>query len=165
MKVFDDIIDLLNNHKVDYQHVQHEPTPTSEDSAKVRGDKLSMGAKAIVYKVQDQYALFVLAADRKLDPKLIKSHFKSKGMRVKKTRFATSDELMKLTGLVPGSVPPFGKPILNLDLYVDPSLLANETISFNAGSLTNSIKMELSEYTAISRPEIFSFMKTEKIDD
>lgn len=160
MKVLEAIKTLLRDHGISFELLEHEATPTSEDSARVRGDRLSMGAKAIVYKVQDTFGLFVFAADRQLDPKLIKTHFKAQGIRVKKTRFATGEELINLTGLVPGSVPPFGRPVLDLDLFVDPSLTSNEEISFNAGSLTTSIRLKLEDYLSAAKPEIFSFTKT-----
>jgi len=50
-------------------------------------------------------------------------------------RFASREELLELTGLVPGSVPPFGRPILPFPLYVDTGIAANDRIAFNAGSL------------------------------
>ncbi len=157
MTVLESIKVLLDNAGIEYQYMHHETTPTSEDSARVRGDSLSSGAKAIVYKVQDDFSLFVFAADHKLDTKLIKTYFKQQGKRVKKTRFATSDELYKMTGLVPGSVPPFGRPILDLELYVDPSLLSNDFISFNAGSLTDSVRMSLADYRQLAVPVVFDF--------
>lgn len=148
---------LLDAKEVNYEEKEHIETHTSEDSALVRGDKLSEGAKAILYKVQDYYYLFVLAADEKMDTKKIKQYFKDKGMKAKKTRFATPEELKEMTGLVPGAVPPFGRPILNFNLYVDPSLLANEFISFNAGSLTNSLRMKLKDYLKVSSATVFNF--------
>jgi len=33
------------------------------------------------------------------------------------------------SGLVPGSVPPFGRPIVDLDLFVDTSIAENEMIA------------------------------------
>ena len=79
------------------------------------------------------------------------------GRRIKKSRFATHEELLELTGLVPGSVPPFGSPILPFELFVDPSLEAQERISFNAGSLTNSIQMSLKDYLLVAKAHIFEF--------
>jgi len=72
--------------------------------------------------------------------------------------------LKSLTGLVPGAVPPFGRPILErpileLDLYVDRSILENERIAFNAGSLTDSIIMNTKDYIMIANPQIFHFSK------
>jgi len=156
--VFDKIQLFLEEQGVQFEKKEHEATLTSEDSARIRGDKLSQGAKAIVYKVQDEFYLFVLAADEKLDPKKIKQYFKDKGKKVKKTRFASVDELKEMTGLVPGSVPPFGKPMLDFELFVDPSLLVNKTISFNAGSLTKSIAMALDDYISVSNAIIFQFI-------
>jgi len=76
---------------------------------------------------------------------------------VKKIRFATAEELKELTGLVPGSVPPFGQPILPFELYADESILANEKIAFNAGSLEDSIILRVEDWLAAARPEVFRF--------
>ncbi len=156
-KVFNQIKTLLLENNIEFEEIHHEPTPTSEDSARIRGDTLSQGAKAILYKVQDDFALFVFAANKRMNPKLIRQFFKSKGRKAKKTRFASPDELMDMTGLIPGSVPPFGKPILDFELFVDPSLMENEMIAFNAGSITDSIKMSLADYCSVANPEIFLF--------
>ena len=83
------------------------------------------------------------------------------GKKAKRSRFATSEELFEMTGLVPGSVPPFGRPILGFDLFVDPSLKENEQISFNAGSLTNSISMSLEDYIRVAQPVVFEFVESE----
>jgi Ala-tRNA(Pro) deacylase len=135
-----------------FREAHHEPTRTSEDSARARGEELRVGGKALLIKVDDTYRLFVLSADRKLDSAAIKRRFTAR-----KTRFATPEELMELTRLVPGSVPPFGSPILPFPLYVDPSVFENERIAFNAGSLTDSIVMATSDYRRIASPEVFTF--------
>jgi prolyl-tRNA editing enzyme YbaK/EbsC (Cys-tRNA(Pro) deacylase) len=137
---------------VSFREVHHEPTRTSEDSARARGEELRVGGKALLIKVDDVYRLFVLSADRKLDSAAVKQRF---GAR--KTRFATPEELAELTGLVPGAVPPFGSPLLPFPLYVDPSVFANERIAFNAGSLTDSIVMAASDYRRVAAGEEFKF--------
>ena len=157
MNTFNKIITTLNSRGIDFKHQEHEATRTSEDSARVRGDALASGAKAILYKVHDEFSLFVFSAEKKLDTKKIKQYFKDKGKKAKKTRFATVDELAERTGLVPGSVPPFGRPILDFDLYVDFSLMEQKEISFNAGSLTNSITMALEDYVLVAEPIVFDF--------
>jgi Ala-tRNA(Pro) deacylase len=137
---------------VSFREVRHEPTRTSEDSARARGEELRVGGKALLIKVDDIFRLFVLSADRKLDSAAVKGYFTAK-----KTRFATPEELAELTGLVPGSVPPFGQPMLPFPLYVDPSVFENERIAFNAGSLTDSIVMQVSDYRRLAAPEVFEF--------
>ncbi len=72
-----------------------------------------------------------------------------------------ADELKELTGLVPGSVPPFGRPILPFDLYLDEALRTNDRIAFNAGSLTDSIILGMSDYLRIAAPnDCFAFSAT-----
>ena len=159
MEVFNRIKTLLDQEQITFVHTTHEPTLTSEAAAMVRGDALSSGAKAIVYKVENEFYLFVFAADRKMNPKKIKAYFKAQGKKAKKSRFAHREELMEMTGLVPGSVPPFGRPILDFTLFVDPSLEKNEYISFNAGSLTNSIRMKLEDYMQLMQPIVFDFVE------
>ena len=137
--------------------LEHEPTPTSHGSARVRGEALAHGAKAIEMKVQDEFYIFVMSAVRKINPKKIRSYFKSQGKKAKKLRFASAEELFSLTGLVPGSVPPFGRPILDLPLYTDPSIFELSHISFNAGSLSKSISMNPKDYQRIAQPLVFDF--------
>src|SRR3984885_10544599 len=148
----DQIRAWLSAEGVPFREVHHEPTRTSEDSARARGEELQVGGKALLLKVDDVYRLFVLSADRKLDSPAIKRHF---GAR--KTRFATPEELADLTGLVPGPAPPFGEPVLPFPLYADPSVFANERIAFNAGSLTDSIVMQAGDYRRLAVPEVFAF--------
>lgn len=139
--------------EVEFEVFHHEPTLTSEDSAKVRGEELKTGGKALLLKIDKGFKLFVLAADKKLNSKKIKKNFK-----VKSIRFSTKEELYTLTQLVSGSVPPFGKPILDFELFVDNSICKNEVICFNAGSLEDSIRMKVRDYIKVAKPnEIFDF--------
>ena len=101
------IRELLNTAGVPFREVHHEPTRTSEESAKARGEELHIGGKALLMKGDDQFRLFILPANRKLDSGAIRRE-----LGIKKLRFATPDELLEMTGLVPGSVPPFGPPYM-----------------------------------------------------
>jgi prolyl-tRNA editing enzyme YbaK/EbsC (Cys-tRNA(Pro) deacylase) len=130
---------------VSFVEKHHEATHTSEESARARGEPLKIGAKALVVKTDGVFRLFVLPADRKLDSQAVKRH-----LGVKKLRFADAAELAQLTSLVPGSVPPFGPPIIALELFADPALCDNEKIAFNAGSLTTSIVMASADYRRVA---------------
>jgi prolyl-tRNA editing enzyme YbaK/EbsC (Cys-tRNA(Pro) deacylase) len=143
---------LLREAGITFREVQHEPTLTSEESAKARGEELRTGGKALLLKTDDMFRLFVLPADRKLDSAAVKRRF-----GVKKIRFATADELKEMTGLMPGSVPPFGPPVLPFELFADDAIRPNERIAFNAGSLTDSIILATVDYLAVARPTLFAF--------
>lgn len=150
--MLDKIKTWLTNHSVEFKEVHHGVTKTSEESAQARGEDIAIGGKALVLKVDGTFKLFVLSAAKKLDSAAIKKYFNTK-----KLRFATREELFELTGLQPGSVPPCGRPILELELYVDNSIIANDKIAFNAGSLTDSIIMTTKDYFEITNPIIFDF--------
>src|SRR5580692_1389266 len=152
MTILAAIRDWLQRESVAFRETHHEPTRTSEESARARGEEMRIGGKALLIKVDAEFRLFILSANRKLDSGAIRAHFQAK-----KTRFATPEELMELTGLVPGSVPPFGAPILPFPLYADPSVFENQRIAFNAGSLTDSIVMPIEDYRRLAKPEVFRF--------
>ena len=136
---------------IGFKEIRHEATYTSADSALARGEELKTGGKAIVMKVSDNFKLFVIA-DKMVDSNKIKRYFEAR-----KIRFATSEELMQMTGLVTGSVPPFGKPILDLELFIDMSIAKNEVIAFNAGSLTDSIVMSVADYLKVANGNLIDF--------
>ena len=146
------IVALLEARNVSYRAVHHEPTTTSEASALARGESIAVGGKAILMKVDAEFRIFVLSAALKIDSKKIKEHFGAK-----KIRFATAEELMEKTGLVPGSLPPFGPPIFDIPLYVDSSVFANAIVAFNAGSLTDSLIIAVDAYASLAAPVIFDF--------
>ncbi len=150
-EVLQKVRDMLTLAGVCFAEKHHEPTFTSEESARARGEALAIGAKALVVKADDRFLLLVLPADRKLDSAAVKRH-----LGAKKLRFADKDELLQLTGLAPGSVPPFGNPIVPLPLIVDPELLKNERVAFNAGSLTDSIIMSAPDYERVANAQWLS---------
>ena len=145
----------LTNAGIAFREVEHGPTPTSEEAAQARGEPLGVGAKALLLRSDDVFRLFVLPADCKLDSAAIKRHF-----RIKSLRFATAEELLERTGLVPGSVPPFGEPILPFELFADNSIGERfDRVAFNAGSLTVSVIMAATDWDAFAKPKRFAFAK------
>ena len=161
MTVLESIRSLLRNHGISFREVHHEPTPTSQDAARVRGEELKNGGKALLMKVDSGFALFVLPADRRIHSAAIR-----RALRAKKIRFASREELSELTasqyhaGLEPGGVPPFGEPILPFPLYLDTAIGDNQRIAFNAGSLTDSIVMTISDYLRVAIVQrVFEFSR------
>lgn len=146
--VFNLILAWLDEHQIDYKMMHHAPSRSSIESAQQRGDSTEYGAKALVLKVNGTFILFVMRAYLRLDLEKVQQ---LTGVKAKKIRFATPEELFALTGLVPGSIPPFGKPILPIDLYIDRSIFEGiDWIGFNAGSLTDSVKMRKEDYLRIA---------------
>lgn len=144
--VFDRLSEFLKTRQVDFEVLQHEAVYTSEEAARVRGTSLSSGAKALICKVDQQFAMFVLPADRRLANKAVRWILKSRSLR-----FASREEVDELTGLKPGSIPPFGS-LFGLTTYCDERLADEAVINFNAGDHSQSIRMRYSEYQRTERP-------------
>jgi len=149
--VCDRLKTLLATSGVRFQLTEHAPVFTSEEAAAVRGTPLSSGAKALVLKVDDRFAMFVLPADRKLDSRKLRSSLGSRS-----SRFASADEVAALTGLRPGSIPPFGS-LFKLPTYCDPGLGASASINFNAGDHAVSISMTYEDYVQVEQPSLLEF--------
>jgi Ala-tRNA(Pro) deacylase len=149
--VFERVETLLKQHGIAFQVLCHEPVHTSEEAARVRGTPLASGAKALVCKGDDVFVMFVVPADRKLDSHAVR---RAKGWR--KLRFATREEVLEMTGLTPGSIPPFGS-LFGLPTLCDGRLGDNEVINFNAGDHSISVSMGYADYVQVEKPELGKF--------
>lgn len=149
--VFERIENLLNEREVSFQVLRHEPVYTSQQAAEVRGTPLSSGAKALVCRGDDRFVMFVVPADRKLASREIRRF-----LGWKKFRFVTREEVLELTGLEPGSIPPFGS-LFGLATLCDERLGENETINFNAGDHTISVGMRYADYLRVEKPQLGRF--------
>jgi Ala-tRNA(Pro) deacylase len=148
--VFERLEAKLRAAGVPFTVLRHQPVFTSEEAAAVRGVPLASGAKALVLKAGDGFVLAVLPADRKLDSKKARAAF-----GVKAVRFATREEVEQLTGLQPGSIPPFGS-LFGLATSCDPALGENASINFNAGDHAISVQMTYADFVAVERPAAVS---------
>jgi Ala-tRNA(Pro) deacylase len=144
--VFDRLHDWLKEQGVPFTVLRHEPVFTSEQAAAVRGTSLASGAKALVLKAGNRFVMAVLPADRKLDSRKARD-----GLGVKSLRFAAKEEMEQLTGLQPGSIPPFGS-LFGLATHCDPALADNPSINFNAGDHAISVQMPYAEFVRVEKP-------------
>ena len=147
---------LLVASQAPFTEVRHPPVYTAEEAAAARGRPLEIGAKSIVLKTDDVFRLFVMSGVAAVRSRLIRRY-----LGVRRTRFASAEELVARTGVEPGAVPPFGEPILPLALYADPGLLAHEEIAFTPGVHSASIIMRSDDWVRLARPELFEFATVE----
>jgi Ala-tRNA(Pro) deacylase len=146
--VFDRIHEKLTAAGITFGVLRHAPVYTSEEAAAVRGVPLCTGAKALIVKAGEDFVLLVVPADRKLDSKKARTALGVKGLR-----FANREEVLELTGLLPGSIPPFGS-LFGLPTFCDPALRENDQINFNAGDHAVSVSMTCADYVAVEKPTL-----------
>ncbi len=155
--VTETILALLDEAGVAYTRIDHPVVKTSEEAAQTRGTPLEIGGKSLLLKIgkKPDFRLFVVSASRRTDNRPLR-----KFLGVQKLRFARRDELLAHTGLEPGCVPPFGRPVFALPVYVDAHLAAGDEIAFTAADHCVSIRMKMADYLAVAQPEaVFSFSR------
>ncbi len=152
-ETFARLVAALTEASVPFVHTHHPPVFTSAEAAAARGTELCSGAKALIVKGRDGFTMAVIPADLTLHSNVLRKHLGSKRMR-----FATKDEVWSITGLTPGSIPPFGS-LFGLDTICDIRLAENDRINFNAGSHTESFQMGYEAYIAYEKPQIAEIAK------
>jgi Ala-tRNA(Pro) deacylase len=151
MTTFEKLKKFLDEHKISYEYKEHEEVRTSEEAAKARGEDIKIGAKAMILKCDERFVMFVLSAAKKIDSKKVKML-----LNIDSLRFATPEEVLKITDCIPGAVPPFAN-LFGIDLIVDKSIIENEHMAFNAGDRTKSFKILRHNYIQLLNPRIESF--------
>lgn len=149
-----EIVRLLKDHSMEFKHLVHETTLTSEDSARVRGTALQEGVKSLILrgKSTKKNYQFNIPSHLKLDMKAVAQAVGEK------CEFETAEVLQERFGLTVGGIPPFGQ-LLNLETFFDQSIQENEELAFNCGLLTESIVMKAKDLTSLVQPKFGIFAK------
>jgi nondiscriminating aspartyl-tRNA synthetase len=149
-----EIIHQLHHRKIDFDHRVHEPTPTSEDSARVRQIKMEEGVKALILRGKNSKKnyQFNIPAHLKVDMKAVADRVGEK------CEFEDPAVIQERFGLQIGGVPPFGN-LLNIDNYYDEAITQEERVAFNCGLTTESIIMKSKDLLALVDPKIGKFSK------
>ena len=149
-----EIIRQLKQADFQFQHLTHEATPTSEDSARVRGTLLEEGVKAIILrgKTSSKNVQVLVPSHLKLDMKAISEAVGEK------CEFESPETIEKRFGLKVGGVPPFGN-LLNLEVLCDEAVLAQPRAAFNCGLQTESIVMNSADLPKLIEVRLGKFSK------
>lgn len=146
-KIFAHLISL----GIPFDKLEHEVVTTSEAAAGARSSRLEEGAKALIVKAGDAFYHLIISAAKRIDNNKLR-----KILNTRKVRFARPEEVKDLTGCMPGAVPPFGN-LFGLKVYMDDALLAEETVYFNCGSHTVSLRMKREDLVKATGAEVASF--------
>lgn len=153
------LITFLDGHGVQYRLIDHLPEGRTEIVSPMRGNALSQAAKCIILMVKigkkvTKYVLAVIPGDARLDLNAVKAL-----MGGTYISFASSDIAERLAGSVAGTILPFAfNP--DLELIVDPTLLKNDELYFNAARLDRSMALKTKDYMALAKPRIEQIAQT-----
>jgi Ala-tRNA(Pro) deacylase len=136
-----------------YRLIEHEPEGQTELVSALRGNTLAAAAKCLVVMVKlgkkkSHYVLAVVPGDARLDLQAIKELLGGTYVA-----FADKDRAEDLAGSVSGTVLPVSYHE-QLELIVDPGVLAVPELFFNAGRLDRSVALATEDYVRLAQPRI-----------
>ncbi len=144
--------DFLDAEGVKYVLISHSPAYTAQEiaaSAAVSGNEL---AKTVMIKVDGKMAMAVLRAPDHVDFDRL-----SKGLGTYEITLAEEDVFKELfPNCETGAMPPFGN-LYGMNVYVDKRLTNDEEIAFNAGTLTELVKLSYADFARLAEPEVLEF--------
>ncbi len=149
-----EIIHQLRSKEIAFDHQVHAPTPTSEDSARMRNIKMEEGVKSLILRGKNtkKNYQFNIPAHLKVDMKAVAD------LVGEKCEFEDPAVILERYGLQIGGIPPFGH-LLNLDNFYDEQIAQQERAAFNCGLTTESIIMRSKDLLALVDPKIGKFTK------
>lgn len=144
--------DFLDDQKVKYVTVSHSRACTAQEiaaSAHISGKEV---AKTVVVKIDGRMAMAVLPASFQVDFHLLK-----KASGAKDVELAAEDEFKNMfPDCEVGAMPPFGN-LYGMDVFSAEKLAEDEEIAFNAGSLTELIKLDYKDFERLVKPKVVKF--------
>lgn len=145
--------EYLDHQGMHFEHHVHPTAYTGEETASslhVAGRDI---AKTVVVEADGALLLAIVPANQKVDLHHLKFITRAANIRIADEReFAAA-----FPSCEPGAVPPFGN-LFGFSTYCDTQLEHDETIEFNAGSHTDTVRMAFDDFKRIARPTMIDLV-------
>lgn len=146
------LVEFLNSNNIKFVTIHHSKAYTANEiahSAHIHGQEL---AKTVMVRIDGKMAMAVLPASGRVNLDLLK-----KATGANDVVIANEQEFLQMfPGCEVGAMPPFGN-LFGLDVYVSTSLTEDKEIAFNAGTLTELIRLSYKDYEKLVNPKILRF--------
>ena len=140
-QIYEKIIQILDDNKVEYKLFSHQEALTYEDLAKIQKETGFIGTemKCLVLKANDTFFVYITLQGEKVNFDTIKEK-----LGVNKIKLCSSDELQEYFGAKPGCAYPFGFSV-QYDIYVDPRIYNQEWLLFSPMLSTKTVQAKGSD--------------------
>lgn len=147
------LIAMLAAQGADHELIDHDPVGTTEIVSALRGHPVAQAAKCLMLIVKldrktKKYVLAVVPGNRKVDLDLVRALY-----RARYAGFCDTPTTEQLAHAVTGTVLPFAVDP-DVELLVDPGVLDQPRLYFNAARLDRSISLATADYARIARPAL-----------
>jgi Ala-tRNA(Pro) deacylase len=138
---------FLLEHGVEYHTAEHPPAYTTAETAEAGHIPGHEMAKPVLVMADDRLVMAVVPGDRHLDLERVRDV-----VGADRVRLAAEDEFAPaFPDCEVGAEPPFGS-LYDVSMVVDEAF-SRPSISFNAGTHTDTITMRFDEYLAVTNPK------------
>ena len=152
MSVSVKLVQFLKDKGVEYEVIPHTVSYTAQETAASVHTPGREVAKSVVVTDGSEYAMAVVDAPHQVD---LKKFAALSGM--KKPHLAGEDRLREIfPDCEPGAMPPFGN-LYDIKVFVDKALEEDETITFNAGSHFEAIRLKFADFIKLAKPRVGDF--------
>lgn len=142
----------LDENHVRYVTIRHSIAYTAQqiaESAHVPGEEL---AKTVMVTLDGRLAMAVLRATDKVDLDLLRG-----AAGANDAELATEVQFQgRFPGIEVGAMPPFGN-LFDMPVYVDEALTHDARIAFNAGTHSELIQLDYTDFERLVKPVIANF--------
>lgn len=148
----DKLLEYLDENGVEYDLLLHPQAYAARETAAKSGVPVSLFAKTVLVRLDGLMAMAVLPSDHKVNFNLL--------------RLAAGADTISLASEAEfearfpdcelGAMPPFGN-LYGMPVVVDAHLAAVDSITFNAGSHTETITMAYDDFDRLVRPQLARF--------
>ncbi len=136
MPISKKLVNFLDKSKVKYEVLKHKTVYTAFDKAKTLRVKENIIGKTLVVKMDKNYALVLVPANKNLDKNKLRKVAKAKSIDFVKEAWMKKN----IKGAKIGAVPPLGI-LWKLPTFIDKSLLLQSKIIVNSGDHNFSLKL------------------------
>ncbi len=155
MPILAKLREYLDSNHVRYEVMSHRQAFTAQEIAAAEHISGREVAKVVMLRSGKEFLMTVLPAPYRVDLKRAQAVLGKPDLAL-----ATEEEFAGLfPQCEPGAMPPFGN-LYHLPVYVDERLAKDETIVFNAGNHTQTVRMAYADFARMVQPKIVSLAAT-----
>lgn len=140
---------FLDEKQVNYEEMQHATAYTAQEIAGAQHVPGQEAVKSVIVKSNGSFTMCVLPAVRMVDLEKFKA-----ATDVSDAELAAEEDLAQLfPDYELGAEPPFGN-LYGLKVVADTSLDDNDSVVFNAGTHTDTIRLTLEDFKQLSEAQM-----------
>jgi Ala-tRNA(Pro) deacylase len=149
MAIPQQIKDFLGSRGVSYREVAHSQEFTASRVAETQHVSGKELAKSVIVIADDRLVMAVVPANERLDIEKL-----GQLLAAASVRLANENEFRdRFPGCEVGAEPPFGQ-LYDVPVWLDASFEEHPTITFNAGTHTDTIQMRLPDFEELEHPTV-----------